>query len=98
MKQEPNLNQTFPFLQRRSHVRPEYNQTVTAGDRISLSIEASVTSSAQLDAVGFVEIGGSWIYLGRQPFTGTFVTTTPITFAEPGTYVLKIVLIGHGDT
>ena len=69
------------------------NQTVSAGDQVAVRVEASAAIANDMDACGFIEINGTWQYLGRQPFTGSWVSAAPMVFAEPGTYTLKIVLV-----
>jgi hypothetical protein len=68
-------------------------QTITAGDQLVTKVQVSTASAIALDALGFLEYNGTWTYLGRQAFTGQWVTSTPMAFADIGNYTLKIVLI-----
>jgi hypothetical protein len=63
--------------------------TVDAGSQVKFQIKVAPELSATHDVVGYLNVGATWVYMGRQPFSSDLVVTSPMTFAEVGTYVMK---------
>ncbi|NBW73873.1 MAG: hypothetical protein EBR26_05695, partial [Microbacteriaceae bacterium] len=67
---------------------------ITVGSSVDLGITVSPEIAQILDAVGFIQTGDVWQFLGRSSFSGNSLSADSFGIAKPGTFKIRIVLVG----
>lgn len=65
----------------------------TAGDAVVLGLELHAATFDGYQGVSYFKSGSTWIYTGAKAIAGGVVNSEPVTFTQPGTYYVKMIVL-----